>query len=88
MSTATNLTTTRPFLLALSGTHPGTPGLPNEPVTNRPHTLPISPLAQALTARCCSRHVEGDRKDVRRRDRVGARHHHQHYRCGATCRVG
>ena len=33
MSTATNLTTTRPFLLALSGTHPGTPALPNEPVT-------------------------------------------------------
>ena len=33
MSTATNLTTTRPFTLALSSIHPGKPALPNEPVT-------------------------------------------------------
>ena len=32
-STATYLTTRRPFLLALSGTYPGNPALPNEPAT-------------------------------------------------------
>ena len=32
-STATYLTTRRPFLLALSGIYPGKPALPNEPAT-------------------------------------------------------
>ena len=33
ITTATYLTTTRPFLLALSRTHPGKPALPDKPVT-------------------------------------------------------
>ena len=33
ITTATYLTTTRPFLLALSRTHPGKPALPEKPVT-------------------------------------------------------